>query len=159
VRAGIPALYSFPSLPSPHVAALNQDGSVNSPDHPAPVGSVVALFLTGLGPLSPAVADGTIVGDTSLPTLVNQVTVTIFPICPLAGKIPICPFIPVTEVLYAGPAPFSIAGFYQVNIRIPVFSDVRISPGPRSIRVFLNSPGGPITYASFSASIDLAPAP
>jgi hypothetical protein len=89
-----------------------------------------------------------IVGDTFSPALVNQVTVTIFPICPIAGKIPICPFIPVTEVLYAGPAPFSVAGFYQVNIRIPVLSDIR-SPGPRSIRVFLNSPDGPIPYASF----------
>jgi uncharacterized protein (TIGR03437 family) len=155
VRAGITALYSTSTN---HVAALNQDGSVNSADHPAPVGSVVALFFTGLGPLSPPVADGTIVGDTLLPALVNQITVTILPICPLAGKLPVCPFIPVTEVLYAGPAPFSVAGFYQVNIRIPALSDLR-SPGSRSLRVILSSPDGPLPYASFSASIDLAPAP
>ena len=38
-------------------AALNQDGTVNSPDNPAARGSVVSLFATGLGPFVPALPD------------------------------------------------------------------------------------------------------
>jgi uncharacterized protein (TIGR03437 family) len=44
-----------------HAAALNQDGTVNSADHPAPPGSIVAVFATGLGPIQPAQADGSLV--------------------------------------------------------------------------------------------------
>jgi uncharacterized protein (TIGR03437 family) len=39
-------------------AALNQDGTVNSPNHPAAPGSVVSLFTTGLGPTEPPVPTG-----------------------------------------------------------------------------------------------------
>jgi uncharacterized protein (TIGR03437 family) len=155
VRAGIPALYSTPTA---HVAALNQDGSVNSADHPAQVGSVVALFLTGLGPLSPPVADGTIFGDTSLPALVNEIRVR-FP-SPPGSPFQIPSPIPTVnaEVLYAGPAPFSVAGFYQVNIRIPVLSDLR-QPGQRQLQVLLNPPGGPVVLSNYPTYIDVAPAP
>ena len=30
-------------------AAVNQDGSINSPEHPAPPGSIVAIWATGIG--------------------------------------------------------------------------------------------------------------
>jgi len=37
-----------------HAAALNQDGTINSADHPAPVGSIISVWATGLGPIDPA---------------------------------------------------------------------------------------------------------
>ena len=45
-----------------HAAALNQDGTINSADHPAPVGSIISVLATGLGPIDPAQGDGTLVG-------------------------------------------------------------------------------------------------
>ncbi len=40
-----------------YAAALNQDGTVNSADHPAPVGSIISVWATGLGPIDPAQED------------------------------------------------------------------------------------------------------
>lgn len=42
----------------PRLAALNQDGTVNSRENPAAPGSVVSLFGSGLGQLSPALETG-----------------------------------------------------------------------------------------------------
>ncbi len=39
-------------------AVLNQDSSVNSPTNPAPVGSVIVIYATGLGTTSPPLAAG-----------------------------------------------------------------------------------------------------
>ena len=41
----------------------NQDGTINSPDHPAPRGSRVAIYGTGDGQTLPAGVDGIIVGQ------------------------------------------------------------------------------------------------
>ena len=43
-------------------AALNQDGSVNSVGNPAAPGSIMSIFATGLGPISPAQKDGSVTG-------------------------------------------------------------------------------------------------
>src|SRR5215469_12646161 len=61
-------------LPSGYAAVVNQDGTINGPQNPAAIGSVVSLYVTGLGPLSPTPADGGIVG-LPLPTLANRVFV------------------------------------------------------------------------------------
>jgi uncharacterized protein (TIGR03437 family) len=45
-----------------YAAASNQDGSINSASNPAPVGSIVTVWATGLGETTPAQADGTLVG-------------------------------------------------------------------------------------------------
>lgn len=44
-----------------YAVAINQDGSVNCASHPAKVGSQVAIFGTGFGPLAPPQQDGAIV--------------------------------------------------------------------------------------------------
>ena len=46
----------------PAAVALNADGTLNDCDHPAPGGTTVTLFLDGLGPVTPALATGTIAG-------------------------------------------------------------------------------------------------
>jgi uncharacterized protein (TIGR03437 family) len=86
------------------VAALNQDGSVNSPTNPARVGDVVSLFATGAGQTSPDGVDGLVPTD-SLPTLLLPVTVEI------GGA--------QAKVLYAGAAPYLVSGIIQVNAQIP----------------------------------------
>jgi uncharacterized protein (TIGR03437 family) len=92
--------------------ALNQDGTLNSSTHPAPVGSVISLYVTGLGPISPTPADGAIV-QLPLPTLVYPIQVL------FTDTSPYLPPIPPAEVLYAGPAPLEVGGLFQINVRIP----------------------------------------
>lgn len=95
-----------------NAVAVNQDGTLNSSASPAPVGSIISIYATGLGAVSPAQPDGAIV-QLPLPALVNTAQVNFVPADPQnTNSIP-------AEVLYAGPAPFQVAGLYQINIRIP----------------------------------------
>jgi uncharacterized protein (TIGR03437 family) len=99
-----------------HAAALNQDGTINSADHPAPVGSIISVFATGLGPIDPAQGDGTLVGF-PLPTNTAQVAVQaiLVIIGPFGGgQTIITPFV----VTYAGPAPYLVAGTSQINFQV-----------------------------------------
>ena len=103
---------------------VNQDGTINSVSNPAPTGSVVTVYATGLGPIAPAQPDGGIVG-LQLPANVLPVTLTWelqgFPILwlgPTSG--------PVT-VQYAGPAPFEVAGISQINFVIGEYGGWPIS--------------------------------
>jgi uncharacterized protein (TIGR03437 family) len=70
VVASAPAVFTIDGT---HAAAVNQDGTINSETNPAPPGSIVAVFATGLGPTTPALADG---GITKFPLPQNQLPVT-----------------------------------------------------------------------------------
>jgi uncharacterized protein (TIGR03437 family) len=93
-----------------HAAALNQDGSINTASNPAAVGSIVSIFLTGMGPISPPQADGTLVA-TPLPVNVYGSEVDM----PLDGSrnSPVT-VIPLQQT-YSGPAPYLISGVTQIN--------------------------------------------
>jgi len=89
--------------PDGYAAAINQDGTLNSPDHPAAVGSIVAVWATGAGaPPFSAQNDGQI-ATAAQDFECCQVT---------AGGTP-------AEVLYSGAAPGLVAGVVQINFRIP----------------------------------------
>lgn len=94
-----------------HAAAINQDGTLNSAQNPAPPGSIVSIFLTGLGPLAPAPADGSIISlplpAMNLPWSVIYQNSLLFPNLGFGHA----------DVLYAGPAPLEVAGLYQINFR------------------------------------------
>jgi uncharacterized protein (TIGR03437 family) len=99
-----------------YAAAVNQDGTINSADHPAPVGSIISVFETGLGPIDPAQGDGTLVGF-PLPSNTAQVTVqAIERVSPIfgSGYTIVTPFV----VTYAGPAPYLVAGTSQINFQV-----------------------------------------
>ncbi|MBZ5580542.1 MAG: hypothetical protein LAP40_28670 [Acidobacteriia bacterium] len=84
-------------------ATLNQDGSTNSHDNPAAPGSVVSVFLTGLGLTNPPLQAGSMApGSGSLQAGVQAVLGTVS-----------------SEIVYAGPAPGLLAGVYQINLRVP----------------------------------------
>jgi uncharacterized protein (TIGR03437 family) len=105
-----PAVFSVPENQSSsfrYAIALNQDGSLNSRQRPAAKGSIITLYLTGLGLTDPAGDDGALAG--------------------LAPKIPLQSLRvmianQLAEMLYAGTAPSLVEGLTQVNVRIP--SDV-----------------------------------
>ena len=83
----------------------NQEETANGPAHPASAGSVVGIYVTGLGVTDKPVPDGSITGPSLLPQ--NIGTVEVF----VGGM--------KAQVLYAGAAPFLPAGVSQVNFVIP----------------------------------------
>lgn len=100
-----PGIFSATASGAGQAAAFNQDGSINGPAHPAPAGSTVSVYATGLGVTNVTVPDGQIT-DPSLPQ-VNQGKVELF----IDGR--------ATDASYAGNAPFSVAGVSQVNLVVP----------------------------------------
>ena len=103
-------------------AALNQDGTINSQANPAPVGSVVSIFATGLGALIHAIPDGSVTG---LPVSPLAAGVEVFTALPQAKPTNTIRFSQV-PVLYAGPAPFEIEGLTQINIQVPASPDLYV---------------------------------
>jgi uncharacterized protein (TIGR03437 family) len=104
VASAAPALLTASQLGNGQLAALNEDGSVNSATNPAAVNSVVSIFGTGWGKTTPAGMDGSVSGEV-LPVPVLPVSVQ------LGGL--------QAYLLYAGAAPATVEGVFQVNFRIP----------------------------------------
>lgn len=102
LEPGAPALFS---LGAGQAAALNQDGTVNGTDNPAPLGSVVVLFGTGGGDLSPLPETGRLVSGAPLPLVT----------LPVSARLLNRP----AAVLYAGAAPGLVSGVLQVNLAVP----------------------------------------
>jgi len=93
-----------------YAAALNQDGSINTASNPAQ--GAVSIFATGLGPISPALPDGAIVG---LPLPVNVLQDGVYWVANLGFAGSVANY---TTVSYGGPAPYEAAGISQVNFVI-----------------------------------------
>jgi len=93
-------------------AAVNQDGSINSSSNPAAPGSIVSVFATGLGPISPPQGDGSIVG-VPLPVNTFQWSLVIQTLETLQG-----PILFLQDPQYQGPAPFEVAGVSQINFTV-----------------------------------------
>jgi len=102
VAASAPGIFTV-SAGTGLAAALNQDGSLNSPIEPAPRGSIVTLFATGEGVDDPAATDGMPAAE-PLPKPTLPVTLTV-------GGFPV-------DILFAGAAP-GYAGLLQINARLP----------------------------------------
>jgi uncharacterized protein (TIGR03437 family) len=85
-------------------AVVNQNGSLNSLGSPASAGSVVSVYATGLGGVSPQVASGAPAPSGSIAYTNASVTVTV-------GTA-------TGQLQFAGLAP-GFAGLYQVNFVVP----------------------------------------
>jgi uncharacterized protein (TIGR03437 family) len=98
----VPVVAAAPALSS---SVVNQDGTLNSSTNPAPRGSTVTFYGTGMGHMTPQLADGylAIAQPYSVPS--NPYSMTI------GGE-------PAT-VLYAGDAPGLSTGVFQINATIP----------------------------------------
>jgi uncharacterized protein (TIGR03437 family) len=103
VAAASPAIFTLNSAGTGPGAILNQDYSVNSASNGAAAGTVIMVYATGFGTLSPSLSDGEI--DQTLATTATPVTATIGGVA--------------ANVLYAGAAPGLIAGVVQVNVQVP----------------------------------------
>jgi uncharacterized protein (TIGR03437 family) len=105
VVSATPAFFTADASGAGQLAALNQDNSINSPSNPAAKGSIVVLYATGVGVLSPPVSDGTLVSAMPFPAPVLPIQMTI------GGQI--------AQIQYAGAAPSLVAGTIQINATIP----------------------------------------
>ena len=93
------------------LAALNQDGSVNGASNPASPGSVITVFGTGFGAMTPAVPDG---AATCQPVNKPVTTFSTFPVYGDGGPVSVP-----AEIEYIGNAPCLVQGAVQINLRIP----------------------------------------
>ena len=88
--------------------AVNPNGSVNGPGTPAPAGSVVVLYLTGIGAVNPALTAGQAAPGAPLSqaTLPYKLTLS-------NGSITVD-----ANVLFLGHTP-TYAGLVQANFQVP----------------------------------------
>jgi uncharacterized protein (TIGR03437 family) len=105
IAPSAPGIFTTSGSGVGQAAALNQDATVNSSSNPAAPGSVIVLYATGGGLMTPASQDGEITPLSPLPKLQLPVTV-------LIGN-------QTATVQYAGAAPGLIAGVVQINAVIP----------------------------------------
>ena len=94
------------------LAALNQDGSVNSAANPASAGSVVSVFGTGFGVMAPAALDG------ASPCKAVSKPVAAVSFAAFGDSAGPAFSAPAT-VEYIGNAPCLVQGAVQINLRLP----------------------------------------
>ena len=103
VASASPAIFTLGSAGFGPGAILNQDYSVNSAGNPALPGSVIMIYGTGFGALTPPGADGQLA-----PGAVN----TALGVTASIAGVP-------ASVFYAGAAPGIVYGLMQINVAIP----------------------------------------
>ena len=108
---------------------VNQDGTLNSAANPAPPGSIVSFYGTGLGATTPQLSDGYLAISTPYSMPMNPYSMTI-------GSQP-------ATVSYAGDAPFEPTGIFQINATIPA----NISPGPTPVSLTIGGSSAQVTVA------------
>jgi uncharacterized protein (TIGR03437 family) len=100
-------------------AALNGDLSVHTAATPIPAGGYVILYMTGEGPISPALPDGVAAPSSPLSIITTPVQVTI------GGK--------PAQVTYQGVAP-TLVGKGQLNVIVPS----GLTPGDQPVFITMN---------------------
>jgi uncharacterized protein (TIGR03437 family) len=135
IQPAVPGIFTDDATGTGQGAILNQDYSRNSPSNPAMKGTAVAVYATGLGAVSPPVADGALTPA----TLSSQVQ----PANALVdGQF--------ASVLYSGTAPGLAAGVSQINIVIP--QSARSGSVPILI-YFGTLPSNYVTQASVTVAV------
>jgi uncharacterized protein (TIGR03437 family) len=113
-----PGLFTAGQNGSGQAAAVNQDGKINSSANPAAIGSLITLYGTGQGQVSPAVPDGMpapvspLSTTVAVPTSDSRTCTTSQPsMCVAVGSA-------FGDVQFSGLAPGFI-GLWQINLKIP----------------------------------------
>jgi uncharacterized protein (TIGR03437 family) len=103
---------------------VHQDGSLVNAKNPAQIGETVSVYLTGLGAVSPTIADGAAGPTTPLANATGTIAAYISGMPATVG--------------YSGLAP-QLAGLYQINLTIPA----GLTAGDNNLAI-----AGPDSYAS-----------
>ncbi len=113
-----PGLFTTNQKGTGQAVAVNQDNTLNSSANPAPMGSVITLYGTGQGQVSPQVLDGMAAPPSppattvAVPTSDGKTCTTAQPsMCVAIGSA-------FGDVQYSGLAP-GYVGLWQINVKIP----------------------------------------
>jgi uncharacterized protein (TIGR03437 family) len=104
VAAASPALFTVDSSGRGQVLAVNQDGFPNTSAHPTQTATLLTLFATGAGQMSPGGVDGQFGND----ILARPV----LPVSVMIGGQP-------AQVFYAASVPGVVSGIIQVAVQVP----------------------------------------
>ncbi|HML16369.1 MAG TPA: hypothetical protein VK419_05060 [Bryobacteraceae bacterium] len=118
VLAALPGIFVLPTGPAVE-NLVNGAYSLNTPQNPAAVGSTIVVYLTGLGAVSPAVADGAVTPASGLTSATASASATI-------GSA-------TANVSFTGLTPGSF-GLGQMNIQVPA----SLAPGSYPLVVTVN---------------------
>ena len=119
-------------------AVLNEDGTVNSGANPAPRGSVISVFGTGMGPYNTDVPAGSIASDP--PALLIAIATATFDDQTYCEPFSFCNkrYFP-ADITYAGEGPGLVAAVNLMKIRIPT----NAITGSLGLTIILMPPGAP----------------
>jgi uncharacterized protein (TIGR03437 family) len=116
-----PGLFTLSQNGVGFAVAVNENGTFNTPENPAPRGSVITLYGTGQGPTNPAVAageappSGVLANTTAVPKQSAIECLQPNAMCVvMANKI--------AETQFSGLAP-DFVGLWQLNVKVPTGED------------------------------------
>jgi uncharacterized protein (TIGR03437 family) len=118
-----PGLFTADSSGSGQLAAVNQDGTINSGAHPAKAGTYVTLFGTGQGLVNGMPPDGQPAPKSPL-----------LPANPALKVFINSDFVPQNDIEFSGLAP-GFVGLWQINVKVPA----NVPPG--DVPVFVDLEG------------------
>jgi uncharacterized protein (TIGR03437 family) len=139
-----PGLFTVAQSGAGQAAVLNQDNTINSAVNPARAGSIIVLYGTGQGQVSPAVPDGTAVplgtlsSTVAVPTSDSRTCLNSQPsMCVSFGGTAF------GDIKYSGLAPGFI-GLWQINVQLPP----NVTGNAVAVRVVINgTPSNTVTVA------------
>ena len=105
VQDSAPGVYANSANGAGPVKAINQTGTANSRSAPAPKGSVIVVYASGLGTTMPPLSEGSVPPSSPLYNATGNIGAFI-------GGAP-------ATVLFAGMAP-TFPGIYQLNLQVPM---------------------------------------
>lgn len=145
IASASPGIFTLNQSGTGQAAAVNQDGTINGPNNPAPAGSTIVLYGTGQGQVSPAVADGAAAPAAPLAQTVAAPTSS-GSAC-LNSQPSMCVSIGGTgfgAIQYSGLAP-GFVGLWQINVTLPA----NVPAGSAvPVRVLINgTPSNTVTVA------------
>jgi uncharacterized protein (TIGR03437 family) len=135
VASARPGLFTLSQNGVGFAVAVNQDGKFNTPENPAPRGSVITLYGTGQGPTNPVIPageappGGVLANTTAVPKQTAVECLQPNAMCVvMANKI--------AETQFSGLAP-NFVGLWQLNVKVPAEED--FLGGPQvEIKVVVN---------------------
>ena len=152
VNGGNSCLYAATAPLSPglfqvnsQIAAINQDGTVNSPQNPARLGSYISVYFTGAGQLEGTVVDGGVAGfNLQRTTAAVTAAVTTNQCEPFGGCF--TGFTRDAQVVFTGAVPTLVYGANVVIVQIPSLFDVPF--GPQSAQFSLSLRATPQNFVA-----------
>lgn len=120
--AGVrPGLFTLTQNGVGFAVAVNQDGSFNSPENPAPRGSVITLYGTGQGPTNPVVPAGEAAPGGGLANTIAVPKQTAAE-CLQPNAMCVVMANKIAETQFSGLAP-GFVGLWQLNVKVPEGED------------------------------------